>query len=141
MNTRMDATTSLASKLPAIPIWLIAAVLAAFVGLVFWSVLNDGYANIWGLEIGHYQGKVEASPLIVQHGTKLKDKRTIEVTFEREFSKEPTVLVSSYKKSANDAADHHPTVIDITTKGFTVISNSNASNYYISWVAFESAGS
>lgn len=137
MNTKMDASTSLASKLPAIPIWMIAAVLAAFVGLIFWSVLNDGYANIWGLEIGHHPGEVEASPLIVEHGKALKATSTIEVKFNRPFSKEPTVLVSSYLSPVGDGADHEPTVSHIDKKGFTVFSKSRSSNYYIYWVAFE----
>ena len=116
---------------------MIAAVLAALVGLVFWSVINDGYADIWGLEIGHRPGEVEASPLIVDHGTKLKASKTLWVDFHRRFKNPPTVLVSSFYKGADDGINNEPTVIDITETGFTVLSSSAARSYYISWVAFE----
>lgn len=137
MTNRMDEPTSLASKLPAIPIWMIAAVLVALVGLVFWSVLENGYANIWGLEIGRRPGKIESSPLIVDYGTELKASGVLQVSFHRNFGKPPTVLVSSFQKGATNGINNEPTVVDISETGFTVLSSSKASNYYISWAAFE----
>jgi len=137
MNSRTNTSTSLASKLPAIPIWMIAAVLATLVGLIFWSVLNDGYANIWGLQIGHRPGKAEASPLIIDYGTELKASGVLSIKFHRKFSKPPTVLVSSFQKGATNGINNEPTVVDISETVFTVLSSSSASNYYISWVAFE----
>ena len=75
---------------------------------------------------------------IIDSGIALKSKTgSLRIRFNKNFTKAPTVVVSSFWKGQNSQVGHVETIDSVNRNGFTVVSNNAADNYYVSWIAVQ----
>ncbi len=61
------------------------------------------------------------------------------ISFDQPYPTPPTVVISPYLREQGVAVGHIETIDEITVGDFTVVSNNNAGNYFITWIAIGDA--
>lgn len=73
---------------------------------------------------------------VIDSGSALKNRTgALRIRFNRRFSRVPTVVVSPFWQGQNAQVAFVDTITDVTTTGFTVVSDNAANNFYINWIA------
>jgi len=73
---------------------------------------------------------------VIDSGSALKNRTgPLRIRFNRRFSRVPTVVVAPFWQGQNTQVSFVETITDVTTSGFTVVSNNAANNYYVNWIA------
>lgn len=77
---------------------------------------------------------------IIDAGSALKNRTgELRIRFNRRFSRTPIVVVSPRWQGQNAQVSFVETISDVTTSGFTVVSDNAAGNYFVNWIAVQPA--
>lgn len=73
---------------------------------------------------------------VIDSGSAQKNRTgSLRIRFNRRFSRVPTVVVSPFWRGQNAQVAFIETITDVTTSGFTVVSDNAANNYFVNWIA------
>jgi len=73
---------------------------------------------------------------VIDSGSAQKNRTgALRVRFNRRFSRVPTVVVTPFWRGQNSQVAFIETITDVTTSGFTVVSDNAANNYFVNWIA------
>lgn len=73
---------------------------------------------------------------VIDSGSALKNRTgPLRIRFNRRFSRVPTVVVAPFWRGQNAQVAFIETITDVTTTGFTVVSDNAANNYFVNWIA------
>ena len=73
---------------------------------------------------------------VIDSGSALKNRTgALRIRFNRRFNRVPTVVVTPFWRGQNAQVAFIETITDVTTTGFTVVSDNAANNYFVNWIA------